>query len=553
MTQTKSKSIEMSQTKSNYSGFQNKILEMSQSKSNYTGFLDKSLGAMEVEEGEGGPSSNKPEARNQILAAGVVSGVATVSIGTVLGFSAVLLPELEQEVHLDKDQASWIASLSNIGQLFGAIVSGMLSQRLGRKVTMMLLCFPLLAGWIVIGLSNGNLEMLYIGRILQGVGVMSSVTQVYLVEIADTSHRGMFGASGALSVSVGITLTFCLGALLPWRLVCVACGSLPVATFILMFLLPETPAFLVLKGRTAAAKTSLKWLRGSRYDITGELEGLEAAQGGGGQDSSFIDTLAAFGHPSAYKPFVILNMVFLLQQCTGTYAIIFYAVGLFKDIGVSANPYLAAIIVGSIRLIGSLIGTILLKKFGRKPLMIVSALLMCVFMASLAICVYYKQIYYIKNCLDASQLNTTDCPLINGTHVSKSLSSTVARNKLFLDNYPIVAVILYMLSFGLGVATVPWLLLGELCPSKVKGVASGITVFVAFLTIFGVVKSFPFCLAYLGPHGTYGVYSAVCLVMAVYTWAYVPETRGKSLAQLQTLFGKEGDTQVLVNSRGINK
>ena len=75
----------------------------------------------------------------------------------------------------------------------------------------MVLCAPLLAGWAVFALSQGNIWLLYLGRVLQGLGVMSSVTQVYLVEIADTERRGLFGASGALSVSVGITLVYCLG------------------------------------------------------------------------------------------------------------------------------------------------------------------------------------------------------------------------------------------------------------------------------------------------------------------------------------------------------
>ena len=85
-------------------------------------------------------------------------------------------------------------------QLFGAVGTGVLAGRLGRRPALMILCGPLLAGWLVCGLSGGAVWLLYLGRVLQGVGVMSSVTQVYLVEIADTEHRGMFGASGALSV-----------------------------------------------------------------------------------------------------------------------------------------------------------------------------------------------------------------------------------------------------------------------------------------------------------------------------------------------------------------
>ena len=75
----------------------------------------------------------------------------------------------------------------------------------------MILCLPLLAGWVTTALAQEQIWVFYLGRVLQGVGVMSSVTQVYLVEVADTERRGLFGASGALSVSVGITLVYCLG------------------------------------------------------------------------------------------------------------------------------------------------------------------------------------------------------------------------------------------------------------------------------------------------------------------------------------------------------
>ena len=319
----------------------------------------------------------KPEPFNQYVSAGVVSGVATVSIGnvaplvgscdcvrcagTVLGFSAILLPQLKEEMLLTSDEASWIASLSNIGQLFGAVATGVLSGKLGRRPTLMILCAPLLAGWATVALAGRTVWLFYLGRVLQGVGVMSSVTQVYLVEVADTEHRGMFGASGALSVSVGITLVYCLGAVLHWRLVCLVCGLLPVIVFIAMFFLPETPPWLVVNGKKEEAEKVLRWLRGERYDISQEIEALSASAGGGHQSSSLAETLALFKYPAAYKPFIILLFVFIFQQLSGSYAVIFYAVNVFRDIGVSTNPYIPAIITGIIRITGTLIGTALVK------------------------------------------------------------------------------------------------------------------------------------------------------------------------------------------------
>ena len=281
--------------------------------------------------------------------------------GTVLGFSAILLPQLKAEISLTDDEASWIASLSNIGQLFGAVATGVLSGKFGRRPTLMILCVPLLAGWATMFLAGERVWMFYLGRVFQGVGVMSSVTQVYLVEVADSERRGLFGASGALSVSVGITLVYCLGALFNWKIVCVICALFPLVTFIAMIFLPETPPWLVVNGKKDEAERVLRWLRGELYDISKEIDALTSAGGGGGKSLSLGGTLSLFQYPAAYKPFLILVFVFIFQQLSGSYAVIFYAVNVFKDIGVSTNPYIPAIITGLIRITGTLIGTALVK------------------------------------------------------------------------------------------------------------------------------------------------------------------------------------------------
>ena len=139
------------------------------------------------------------------------------------------------------------------------------------------------------------------------------------------------------------------------------CALFPLVTFVSMIFLPETPPWLVLHGKKEEAERVLKWLRGDMYDISKELEALTAAQGGAGQTVSFTETLTAFKYPGAYKPFSILLLVFIFQQLSGSYAVIFYAVSLFKNIGVSTSPYIPAIITGLIRLVGTLIGTALIK------------------------------------------------------------------------------------------------------------------------------------------------------------------------------------------------
>lgn len=101
---------------------------------------------------------------------------------------------------------------------------------------------------------------------------------------------------------------------------------------------------------------------------------------------------------------------------------------------------------------------------------------------------------------------------------------------------PILEIVLYMLAFGIGVGTVPWLLLGELCPGSIKGLTSGFTVFVAFGTIFVVVKLFPSMISVLGQPCTYWVFGVICIVTALFTLGFVPETKGQTFHEIEAQF-----------------
>lgn len=180
----------------------------------------------------------------------------------------------------------------------------------------------------------------------------------------------------------------------------------------------------------------------------------------------------------------------------------------------ASNPYVAAILVGLIRLVGTLVGTILLKKYQRTFLMIMSSFLMAFALTALALTVYFKD-------------------SIEGRAPRTILEEGL---QFILPVLPLIEIILYILFFGLGVGTVPWLLLGELCPVKVKGITSGVVACAAFGTVFILVKLFPLMLQVLGQHGTYFFFAMVCVAMAFFTQVFVPETSGKSIAELQNLF-----------------
>jgi len=284
-----------------------------------------------------------------------------------------------------------------LGQLVGSLLAGIVSNSLGRKRTLLLFTIPLLCGWLLLIFNHKSLIWSNVARILQGFGMMPSACQVYLVEILDVKRRETLGALVSISISIGITLTYVLGAFFSWLTVAwIFFGIVLAQSFGLCFV-PESPQWLMTKGRVQEAEQSLAVLRGRKFDNSEEIKSISAALTKSASSSIWREFL----EPEAYKPLGIMISLWFFQQFSGNYAVIFYAVDIFKGITgdmmddmmkpADSTPYMAAILVGSIRILGSIIGVVMIsRKLSRRLLMVWSSIGMMLAMIMLVVVEHFK-------------------------------------------------------------------------------------------------------------------------------------------------------------------
>ncbi len=198
--------------------------------------------------------------------------------------------------------------------------------------------------------------------------------------------------------------------------------------------------------------------------------------------------------------------------------------------------------VGSIRILGSIFGVILLKrKVSRKLLMLVSSIGMTVSMASLAVIEHFKAVLegdqsdHLHH--DILQQNLTE-HLHHEHHGHHGHHHEEDDGNLLITVLLVVATSGFILSHGIGFNIIPMLLVGELCPVRLKSLTSGLTITVVAILVFSVVKMFPIAVATMGGHYTYGFFALVCLSGAVFSYFFVPETRGKTVDELQEMYSK---------------
>ncbi|XP_069435955.1 solute carrier family 2, facilitated glucose transporter member 6 isoform X6 [Ovis canadensis] len=382
------------------------------------------------------------------------------SFGYALVYTSPVIPALEQSLdpnlNLTKTQASWFGSVFTLGAAAGGLSAMVLNDLLGRKLSIMFSAVPSAAGYALMAGAHG-LWMLLLGRMLTGFagGLTAACIPVYVSEIAPPSVRGALGATPQLMAVFGSLSLYALGLLLPWRWLAVA-GEGPVLVMVLLLsCMPNSPRFLLSKGRDTEALQALAWLRGSDADTRWEFEQIQ-------------DTVQR-------QP-----------------------------------PKDDAAIVGAVRLLSVLIAALTMDLAGRKVLLFVSAAGMFAANLTLGLYVHFGPKSLAPNStvgLERAALEGTEQPLATPTS--------------YLTLVPLLATMLFIM---------------EILPLRARGVASGLCVLVSWLTAFALTKSFPLVTNAFGLQAPFFFFAAVCLVNLAFTGCCVPETKGRSLEQIESFF-----------------
>jgi MFS transporter, SP family, xylose:H+ symportor len=411
-----------------------------------------------------------------------------------------------------------------LGCVVGAAFAGPISTWIGRKgglflAALLFFLSSLGAGfpefiWGAFGAHGANALWPFIGyRLLGGVaiGMASMLSPMYIAEIAPARTRGLFVTIQQIAIVGGINLVYYVNYLIQskgshawlmstgWRYM-LASAAIPAALLLIcMMIVPDTPRYLVMKGRDEEALKLLKRLGGDS----------EAAQTLKEIEASLVvrnEKLFAFGG----LVLVVGILLSVFQQFVGINAVLYYAPLMFENMGASTNSaFLQAVIVGAANTIFTLVAFFTVDRLGRKPLLVIGAIIMAAAMLTL------------------------------GT----------LFNRHAVGIWAVVAVVVYIAGFALSWGPVVWVLLAEIFPNSIKGKAMSIAVAAQWISNFLVTQSFKVidgnsALNAMFNHGfAYWLYGGMSVLAALFVLRYVPETKGKSLESIQNLWSK-GDAHL---------
>ena len=448
-----------------------------------------------------------------------IFGISMVSAmgGLLFGYDWVVIggakPFYERffEIASSANLQAWAMSCALIGCIVGAVASGVVSDKFGRKWPLLVSAFLFTIASLGTGMA-GSYTIFVIFRIIGGIGIglASALSPMYIAEVAPAHLRGRFVSLNQMTIVIGILAAQIINLLIAekvpvgatdvfiqaswngqvgWRWMFFACAVPAIAFFLLTFLVPESPRWLMKAGKPEKALPTLKRIGGEEY-AREEMANIQA---------TLDDVSEKVDFKTLFKPAygaILLIGIFLavFQQWCGINTVFNYAEEIFTAAGYGVSDTLFNIVItGSVNMIFTLVAMFTVDKWGRKKLMVFGSIGLAIDYILLGSAFYFH---------------------IKGIAVLALVVTAIAI-------------------YAMSLAPIVWVILSEIFPNRIRGAAMALATFALWIACFILTYTFPLLNKSLEAAGTFWVYAGICLVGFVFLLRKLPETKGKSLEEIE--------------------
>lgn len=441
--------------------------------------------------------------------------------GILFGYDTAVISgttaDVTTQFGLSEMSKGWYVGCALVGTIFGAAIAGLLSDFIGRKKSMIIAAVLFSVSAIGCCLCAGMNDLVayrIIGGV--GIGIVSIVSPIYISEISPAKIRGTMVALYQLAITLGIVLAYLINFLILknadtihfesdffkwvlndelWRGML---GSESIITLLFLFILffiPESPKWLIVKGRNDKALAIFSRLKATEDGAAEEMR-LTMASIAGEVKSEW----SALREKGIVKAILIGSAIAILGQFMGVNAVLYYGPDIFADAGLAAkDSSFATVLVGLVNMLTTVLAVFIIDKVGRK-----------------------KLIYYGVSGMIA-------CLIAIG-----SIFACGAGGILLLTFF-----LLYIFCQAISISAVVFVLLSEMYPNRVRGIAMSIAGLVLWVGTYLIGQFTPWCMSTITPAGTFFLFAFMCLPYMYIMWKKVPETTGKTLEEIEEYWKKQ--------------